>query len=116
MREEQVAAYTTPGALTAGFGWYRAFEQDTRDNQAAASGPPTATPLLYLRGSAERGGPIGDYADGLRRAGVTDVRPTVVNGAGHFPHEEHPAATWRVISEFIAATAGAPTTSQAGEE
>jgi pimeloyl-ACP methyl ester carboxylesterase len=104
VRQEQVAAYATPEALTAGFGWYRAFEQDVADNQAAATGPPTTTPLLYLRGSAERGGPIGSYADGLRRAGVTDVRPAVIDGAGHFPHQEDPAATWRAISEFIAET------------
>jgi pimeloyl-ACP methyl ester carboxylesterase len=104
VRQEQAAAYAAPEALTAGFSWYRAFAQDVTDNQAAAAGPPTTTPLLYLRGSRERGGPIGSYADGLRRAGVTDVRPAVIDGAGHFPHEEHPAATWRAIAGFIAET------------
>jgi pimeloyl-ACP methyl ester carboxylesterase len=102
--EEFVRAHGTPDTLAAGLGWYRAFADDTRDNQAAASGPPVSTPLLYLRGSAERGGPIGAYADGLRRAGVTDVRPAVIEGAGHFPHEEAAPATWRAISGFIADT------------
>jgi pimeloyl-ACP methyl ester carboxylesterase len=104
VRREQARAYGTPDTLAAGLGWYRAFADDTRDNQAAASGPPVSTPLLYLRGSAERGGPIGAYADGLRRAGVTDVRPAVIEGAGHFPHEEAAPATWRAISGFIADT------------
>jgi pimeloyl-ACP methyl ester carboxylesterase len=104
VRREQVSAYTVPGALTAGFDWYRAFPEDVRDNQAAAAGPPTATPLLYLRGGAERGGPIDDYVDGLRRAGVADVRPAVIGDAGHFPHEEAPDATWEAISGFIAGT------------
>jgi pimeloyl-ACP methyl ester carboxylesterase len=111
-RQEQVGAYETPDALTAGFGWYRAFAEDVRTNREGASGGPTATPLLYLRGGAERGGPIGAYTDGLRRAGVTDVRPAVIDRAGHFPQAEDPAATWRAISGFIAdSPAGAPVAS-----
>jgi pimeloyl-ACP methyl ester carboxylesterase len=101
-RREQAAAYAAPSALTAGFDWYRAFGEDVKDNQAAAAGPPTGTPLLYLRGSAERGGPISTYIDGFRRAGLTGVRPAVIDGAGHFPHEEATAATWQAISDFIA--------------
>jgi len=105
VRREQAGAYATPGALTAGFGWYRAFNGDVQDNQDSASGPRTVTPLLYLRGGAERGGPVDAFADGLRRAGVADVRPAVIDGAGHYPHEEDPAATWRAISGFISSTA-----------
>ena len=45
VRAEQASAYSAPAALTAGFDWYRAFDQDARDNQAAASGPPASTPL-----------------------------------------------------------------------
>jgi len=101
VRSEQAAAYATPSALTAGFGWYRAFGRDVEDNLAAAAGPPVRTPLLYLRGGAERGSPIDAYLQGLRRAGVLDVTPAVVSGAGHFPHEEAAAATWRAISGFI---------------
>jgi pimeloyl-ACP methyl ester carboxylesterase len=104
VRTEQASAYATPAALTAGFDWYRAFDEDARDNQAAASGPPVASPLLYLRGGAERGGSIDTYADGFRRAGVAGVRPAVVVGAGHFPHEEDATATWCAVSEFISAT------------
>jgi pimeloyl-ACP methyl ester carboxylesterase len=111
-RREQAAAYAAPAALTAGFGWYRAFAGDVTDNQAAAAGPPARTPLLYLRGGAERGGPIDTYAEGLRRAGVADVRPAVIEGAGHFPHEEATAATWRAISGFISDTAVTPPSAQ----
>jgi pimeloyl-ACP methyl ester carboxylesterase len=114
VRREQVRAYAAPDTLTAGFGWYRAFDEDTQDNRASASGPPASTPLLYLRGSAERGGPIGHYADGLRRAGVTDVRPEVIDGAGHFPHEEAATATWRAISGFIADTPAAASAGPVG--
>jgi pimeloyl-ACP methyl ester carboxylesterase len=101
VRREQAAAYAAPGALSAGFGWYRAFDRDVEDNLAAAAGPPVRTPLLYLRGGVERGGPIDTYAAGLRRAGVLDVTSAVISGAGHFPHEEAAAATWRASSGFI---------------
>jgi pimeloyl-ACP methyl ester carboxylesterase len=101
VRKEQAAAYAAPSALTASFGWYRAFDRDIEDNTAAAAGPPVRTPLLYLRGGAERGGSIDAYVGGLRRAGVIDVRPAVISGTGHFPHDEAAAATWRAISGFI---------------
>ena len=112
-RREQAAAYAAPTALTAGFDWYRAFDGDVRDNQAAASGSPSGTPLLYLRGSAERGGSIDTYVEGLRQAGMTDVRSAVIGGAGHFPHEEATAATWLAISGFISDTsASTPSTEE----
>jgi pimeloyl-ACP methyl ester carboxylesterase len=104
VRREQAAAYTAPEALSAGFGWYRAFAGDVEDNAAAAAGPPTRTPLLYLRGGAERGGPVDDYARGLRQAGVTDLGTAVIDGTGHYSHQEAPAATWQAISGFIART------------
>jgi pimeloyl-ACP methyl ester carboxylesterase len=104
VRAEQASAYCAPAALTAGFDWYRAFDEDAGDNQAAASGPPAPTPLLCLRGGAERGGSIDAYADGFRRAGVASVHPAVVAGAGHFPHQEDATATWRAVSEFISGT------------
>jgi pimeloyl-ACP methyl ester carboxylesterase len=101
VRKEQAAAYAAPNALTAGFGWYRAFDRDIEDNTVTAAGPSIRTPLLYLRGGAERGGSIDAYVEGLRRAGVIDVRPAVISGTGHFPHQEAAAATWRAISGFI---------------
>jgi pimeloyl-ACP methyl ester carboxylesterase len=103
VRDEQVAAYTSTDSLSAGFDWYRAFDADVEYNRAAASGPAAATPLLYLRGTSERGGSIDAYVDGLRRAGVSNVTPALIEGAGHFPHQEQPVATWTAISRFIAA-------------
>jgi pimeloyl-ACP methyl ester carboxylesterase len=101
VRREQAAAYAAPGALSAGFGWYRAFTEDVEDNLAVAAGPPAQVPLLYLRGSAERGGSISTYLAGLHQAGVAGARPATIEGAGHFPHQEAPRATWRAISDFI---------------
>jgi len=114
VRAQQVAAYAEPGALSAGFDWYRAFASDVEHNRRAAAGPATSTPLLYLRGAAERGGSIGAYVEGLRRAGVMNVTAAVIDGAGHFPHQEKPAATLAAISGFITATASRQETGRWG--
>jgi pimeloyl-ACP methyl ester carboxylesterase len=100
-RAEEIAAYSSPASLAAGFDWYRAFAADVADNQSSSSGPPTATPLLYLRGQKERGGSLEPYVEGLRRSGVTNVQGALVPDAGHFPQEEATTATWRLISEFV---------------
>jgi pimeloyl-ACP methyl ester carboxylesterase len=52
----------------------------------------------------DRGGSIATYVDGLHRAGVSAVTPAVIEDAGHFPHQEQPAATWRALNDFIAST------------
>jgi pimeloyl-ACP methyl ester carboxylesterase len=99
-RAEQAQAYADPRAMSTGFGWYRAFATDVADNVRASQGAPVATPLLYLRGARERGGELGPYADGFRRAGVTHVQAALIEGAGHFPQDEATAPTWAAISDF----------------
>jgi pimeloyl-ACP methyl ester carboxylesterase len=99
-RRAYVAAYATDSALTAGFGWFRAFSRDAESNRRASEGARVTTPLLYLRGELERGGDIGAYVDGLRAAGVTHVEQALVARAGHFTQEEAPEETWRLIADF----------------
>jgi pimeloyl-ACP methyl ester carboxylesterase len=101
-RAEQIAAYESIDSLAAGFDWYRAFATDTEDNKVASSGPPATTPLLYLRGEKERGGPLDSYVDGLRQAGVTNVHGALVPGSGHFPQEEATQAVWQILRQFVA--------------
>jgi pimeloyl-ACP methyl ester carboxylesterase len=92
-------AYVSDAALTAGFGFYRAFAQDAADNRAA-TGEITGTPMLYVRGAASRGN-IDSYARGLRAAGIRQVATALVPDAGHFVAEEQPAPLWRLMREFI---------------
>jgi pimeloyl-ACP methyl ester carboxylesterase len=102
-REEQLAAYESASALTAGFDWYRAFNADVQHNQAVSAGPPITTPVLYLRGEKERGGLLESYVEGLRRAGVTNVQGALVPATGHFPQEEATEETWRIVRQFSGA-------------
>jgi pimeloyl-ACP methyl ester carboxylesterase len=103
-------AYASDAALTAGFGFYRAFADDARYN-LAGTGATTDTPVLYLRGAASRGN-IDSYAQGLRAAGVRRLETGTVPGAGHFIPDEQPGQLWQQIREFIA-SAGSPAADRA---
>jgi hypothetical protein len=92
-RAAYAQAYASDAALTAGFGFYRAFNR-------AATGTVTDTPVLYLRGAASRGN-INSYAQGLRAAGIQQLVADLVPDAGHFIADEQPAQLWRHIHEFI---------------
>lgn len=97
-RQHYASAYG-PAALTAGFGWYRAFETDAKANQQAATA--ITTPLLYLRGEME-GGTMEEYKKGLEKAGLQHVTTARIAGSAHFTPEENPEAVWHEINTFVA--------------
>lgn len=102
MRAAYADAYGSDAALSSAFGWFRAFAEDVEHNRrAAAQCPPVATPLLYMRGEHERSGSIDSYVAGLRGVGLASVEPALVPNAGHFPPEEAPEPTWRLIRQFV---------------
>ncbi len=70
LRNELTSAYQRPEALQAGFDWYRAFDKDAARNREPKR---IDVPLLYLRGDAD-GRRIEDYVEGLRAAGVANLR------------------------------------------
>jgi pimeloyl-ACP methyl ester carboxylesterase len=104
-RATYASAYATDAALAAGFGFYRAFAQDARDNLAVTGA--TDTPVLYLRGQASRGD-IGSYARGLRAAGVRQVATGLVPQAGHFIPDEQPQQLWEQLRQFITSASAPP--------
>jgi pimeloyl-ACP methyl ester carboxylesterase len=101
-RATYAEAYRTDAALSAGFDLYRAFAQDAEDNTKSAAGPPTTTPLLYVRGTVGFGAGVDAYAEGFHRAGVQDVRSSIVADAGHFVADEQPDVLWTVLRDFAA--------------
>jgi pimeloyl-ACP methyl ester carboxylesterase len=98
-RREYCEAYLRPEALRAGFDWYRALEADEKDN-LAVKGRPVDTPVLYLRGDAERGD-LEIYVKGLRDAGLVNVKGRAIPGSGHFTLDERPEEVWAALEGFL---------------
>jgi pimeloyl-ACP methyl ester carboxylesterase len=100
IRKRFVDAYAGPAALHTGFEWYRAFARDARDNRDHRH--DTETPVLYLRGSEDRGLPLKRYVAGLRDSGLRNVTGGEIAGSGHFIAIEQPLALAREIRRFVA--------------
>lgn len=99
-RQRYAEAYRRPEALRAGFEWYRAFAQDQRDN-AAVKQQQVHTPVLYLRGSAERGIPLERYLAGFREHGLCQLSGDTISDSGHFSPDEQPELLVRRIEAFV---------------
>ena len=105
-REEYVKAYSTPQALSTGFGWYRAFGEDAKENKTFVDSKTAVdTPLLYLRGGHEE--EVQKYVEGFKEAGFTNIESAIVEDSGHFAPEEQPEAVWKYIKDFIDKNSGA---------
>ncbi len=102
--DEFVRTYRQPGALRAGFDFYRNLAQDAKDNAALlATGFRLPMPVLAIGGgvSYPHGrGRGGDVEASLKRV-ATDVRGVVLPACGHFVPEEQPEAVARLLLEFF---------------
>jgi len=97
-RQHYAALYAQPGAMHAGFAQFAAFDQDAIDNRAwlAAHGKLTM-PVLALGGEKS----FGPMMATVMRAGATNVTEGVVPGSGHWIMEENPAATTKLVRDFL---------------
>lgn len=102
--DEFVRTYSQPGALRAGFAYYRALLQDAEDNAALlATGFRLSMPVLAVGGgvSYPHGrGRGGDVEASLRRV-ATNVRSVVLPECGHFVPEEKPEELARLLFDFL---------------
>ena len=102
--DEFVRTYSQPGALRAGFDFYRNLPQDTKDNAALlATGFRLPMPVLAIGGgvSYPHGrGRGGDVEASLKRV-ATNVRGVVLPDCGHFVPEEQPEAVARLLLDFF---------------
>ena len=101
VRKSYIKAYSTHEALSTGFNWYKAFDEDAKQNRDnVAKGIMIETPLLYIRGDHE-GGNIDEYTLGIKEAGILNVQSSIIPDCGHFAPEEQPEEVWKQISAFL---------------
>ena len=95
---EYVSHYAAPGGMAAGFGYYRAFDQDAKDNAILFEKTKLTCPVLAVGGDHC----IGQGTVTGMEALATNVRGAIVKNCGHFVNEEKPAELSKLILEFIA--------------
>jgi pimeloyl-ACP methyl ester carboxylesterase len=97
---EYVRTYSQPGAMRAGFNFYRAMHQDVADNRATfAAGFKLPMPTLGLGGGGSRGrGEL--VVESLRRVALK-AEGGAIPGCGHFIPEEKPAVLAEHLRAFL---------------
>jgi len=102
--DEFVRTYSQPGALRAGFNFYRAMAEDAKVNAAQlATGFRLPMPVLAVGGgvSYPHGRGRGADVEASMRRVATDVRGAVIPECGHFVPEEAPEALSRLLLAFL---------------
>lgn len=102
--DEYVRRYSAPGGLRGGFGYYRAFFEDVRQNRELAGRSKLGMPVLALGGDHS----IGDGMLWATREFAEDVRGGSVERCGHFVPDERP----RDLAERLLAFFGGATTAR----
>ena len=101
--QEYLRTYTQPGAMRAGFAFYRAIGQDVADNEKIIAGFKLPMPVLTVAGGVSyphaRG--RGAEAEESLKCAAADVHSEIVPACGHFVPEEAPAfLNARLLSFF----------------
>lgn len=104
--DEFVRTYAQPGAMRAGFAYYRAMTQDAADNRTRIALGKLSMPTLGIGGAV--GYPHGrgrahEPEESLRRV-AHDVKGLVIPECGHFVPEEQPERLVAALLDFFGAT------------
>lgn len=97
---EYLRTYRQPGALRAGFSYYRNIPRDIADNAAIARTFKLPMPVLALGGDSGWGRGM-EVMHSLQRM-ATDVRGGVITQAGHWIPEEQPQQLLDWLLPFLA--------------
>ncbi len=103
--DEFARTYAQPGALRAGFNFYRAIGADAKANAAKlATGFRLAMPVLAVGGgtSYPHGRGRGEAVQASLERVATNVEGHVLDDCGHFVPEEQPEALSRLMTSFLA--------------
>ena len=113
--DEYLRTYAQPGAMRAGFAYYRALPQDAADNRANAERLKLPMPVLALGGAGGRGRGR-EPEDSLRRLAL-NVQGEVVAECGHWIPEEQPRyLAERLLGFFAEGTSSAHSKRPNGRE
>jgi pimeloyl-ACP methyl ester carboxylesterase len=96
---EYLRVYRQPGALRAGFSYYRAIPRDIADNAAVLARSKLPMPVLALGGDRSWGRGL-EVVESLRRM-AADVQGGVIESCGHWMPEEQPAELLRRLLAFF---------------
>jgi len=99
-QREYIRAYSQPGAMRAGFNYYREMARDTRDNKGFMAKGKLEMPLMVYGGGNKIVG-RGTYAMDSWQRVASDVRGGVAEGCGHWIPEERPAWVIERLLEFF---------------
>ena len=94
--EEYVRAYSKPGAMRAGFAYYRAIPQSIEQNKKHAL-TALKMPVLTIGGQYARGLGLKSMLEPV----AINVSASEVLGAGHYPQEEAPEAMLEALLPFL---------------
>jgi pimeloyl-ACP methyl ester carboxylesterase len=97
---EYLRTYSQPGALRAGFAYYRNLARDIADNEAIAKTFKLPMPVLALGGNKSWGRGT-EVIESLRRLG-SNVRGGVIDQCGHWMAEEQPEVLLEHLLPFLA--------------
>ena len=97
--DEYARTYAQPGAMRAGFAFYRALPQDAADNAAIVKRLKLPMPVLGSGGANGRGRGA-EVGESLRRV-ATDVRAEIFTECGHWIPEEQPARLAAALRAFL---------------
>jgi len=96
-RKHYAKLYAAAGAMHAGFEQFKAFDQDAADNKTFVAKGMLTMPVLAIGGEKSFGPMMGT----VMRAAATNVQTAVVPNSGHWVMEENPAATIKLIVDFL---------------
>lgn len=100
---EYLRTYRQPGALRAGFSYYRALREDAASNRAwLEAGNRLEMPVLAMGGEKWEARGRGTEPEQSMRRVASNVRGVVVPDSGHFVPEEQPALVARELNRHFA--------------